>query len=510
MARQIILSKSDNKDEKDNLDILFVTCPLFTVVNPPIGMAYICEYLKKEGFNVGVYDLSIKIFNSLSTEFKKKWIDMKIDYSDKKEIFKLLNFSRKIINEFLVYLNKKNVRIIAFPILRSNRIFSYSVALEIKKRFSNKIIIFGGLGIFLPQERIDFFEECPNIHKVVDIFVKREGEIIIKKIIENTKNEYLFWDSLRNIKGIIYLNRRNNSNLIKKIREIIFNEKYYFDTGYPGRISDLDILPYPKYEEFNLNEYFHKSLPVTFGRGCVNQCSFCEDWGYWNGYICRSARNVFEEILYHVKKNKLIGFEFNDLAININLKELKEFCELVIKSKINILWNCNCVVRKDMPFGLFKKMKEAGCKIVRVGIESGSDRILRLMDKPFNSKQASQMLRYAHKAGLETHVNIIVGFPGEVEKDFKKTIDFIKKNKDYINKILNVSTCFIQPGTILKKYPHNYGIVTDAFGHIVPKEKTYCQWKDKFGNDPKERERKLLIIKDLLNSLKIPVLFLNK
>jgi len=508
MARQIILL-NNNKDKKNNLDILFVTCPLFTVVNPPLGIAYMCEYLKKEGFKVGVYDLSIKIFNSLGSEFKKKWIDMRIDYSDKKEIFKLIKFSRKIINEFLVYLNKNNVRVIAFSVLRSNRIFSYYVASKIKKRFKDKIIIFGGLGIFLPQERIDFFEECPNINKVVDIFVKREGEIVIKKIIENIKNEYLFWDSLKNIKGIIYSNRKHN-NIIKKIRKIIFNEKYYFDTGNPERISDLDILPYPKYEEFNLNEYFHRSLPVTFGRGCVNQCSFCEDWGYWKGYRCRSARNVFEEILYHFEKNKITGFEFNDLSININLKELRKFCELVIKSKINISWNCNCVVRKNMSFELFKKMKEAGCKIVRIGVESGSDRILKLMNKPFNSKQASQMLRYAYKAGLETHINIIVGFPEEIKKDFKKTIDFIKKNKGYINKVLNVSTCFIQPSTLLEKYPHKYGIVTDAFGHIVYKEKIYCQWKDKFGNNPKERERKLLIIKDLLDSLKIPVLFLNK
>ena len=86
----------------------------------------------------------------------------------------------------------------------------------------------------------------------------------------------------------------------------------------------------------------------------------------------------------------------------------------------------------------------------------------------------------------------------------------IKKNMDYIDKVINVSTCFIQANTLLEKNPHKYGIVTDAFGHTIHNGKIYCQWKDKFGNNSKERERKLLIIKDLLNSLKIPVHSLNK
>ena len=504
IAKQIILSNGVIKMKKNKLDILFVTCPFFGASNPSVGIAYICEYLKKGGFKVEVYDLSIKIFNSSSDEFKKKWINMDIDYSNKKEIFKLISFSREIISEFLVYLSKKNVRIIAFSILRSNRIFSYYVASEIKKRFKDKIIIFGGQDLFLPQEGRDFFKECPNIKEVVDIIVKGEGEIVTKEIIENLKNKKLVWRSLRKIKGMIYVNNKNMIKISSK------KNNNYIDTGKPEKILDLDNLPYPRYKEFNLDEYVQKVIPIIFGRGCINRCSFCVDWIYWNGYAERSAHKVFEEILYHIKENKINVFEFNDLSFNINLEKIRKFCDLVIKYRIKILWNCNCFVREDMSFELFKKMKEAGCKIIRIGIESGSDRILKLMNKNYKSKQASEMLKKAHNGGLETHINIIVGFPGEVEKDLKKTLYFIKNNKNYIDKVLNVTCCAITPNSDLEKNPHKYGIITNSKGLIMPEGKHACLWKDKFGNNRKERERRLLIVKDLLNSLKIPVLFLNK
>jgi radical SAM superfamily enzyme YgiQ (UPF0313 family) len=495
--------------KKEKLDILFVTCPIFGVEYPPIGIAYICEYLKKEGYKPAVYDLSMRIFKSCDDEFKKNWATFKLEYLNKKIVHNLIDSSKTKINEFFDYLNNKDVKIIGFSIYRSNRIFSYYIASEIKKRFKDKIIIFGGPGVKLEDEKDGLFKDCPNLKNVVDVLVKGEGEIATKKIVEGIKNKKFY---PQKIKGIIYSNKLDKS-FLGIIKRIIRGTKLIENKG-QRRIENLDKFPFPKYKEFKISDYIgYPAFPIIFNRGCVNKCAFCEDWQYWDAcYKSRSAENVFQEIRYHMNEYNSRFFEFNDLTFNTDLKKIEEFCDVVIKSKVKFLWSCNCIVREDMPYELFKKIKKSGCRIVRFGIESGSDRILKLMNKPFNSEQASKVLKRAHNAGLETHINILVGFPRETEEDFKKTFDFIKHNKKYISTVLNLSICFIHPGIFISTMPEKYGILTDDMGKPIfegEEAKRYLLWKDDYGNDYQERKRRLYSLKDLLKSLNIPLVSAN-
>jgi hypothetical protein len=91
-------------------------------------------------------------------------------------------------------------------------------------------------------------------------------------------------------------------------------------------------------------------------------------------------------------------------------------------------------------------------------MESGSDRTLKRMNKFYTSEDAEKVIKATHEAGIQAAINIIVGFPGETQEDFRQTLSFIKRNKDYISEITNVSSFVIMPASKIGKHPQDYGI----------------------------------------------------
>lgn len=100
-----------------------------------------------------------------------------------------------------------------------------------------------------------------------------------------------------------------------------------------------------------------------------------------------------------------------------------------------------------MPRTLMVKMKESGCYNLFIGLESGCDRTLQRMNKGFNGKTALDFFNKLLNAGLCFGISVIIGYPGETENDFKKSLDFIIKNKEYIPKIEQVNPFTYYDGT---------------------------------------------------------------
>jgi len=162
------------------------------------------------------------------------------------------------------------------------------------------------------------------------------------------------------------------------------------------------------------------------GRGCPYRCSFCLYPQVMHGhkYRLRSAKNVVDEMEFDRNKYpyiKEIFFEDDTFLTNVN--RAKEICDEIIKRDLDIKWSINCrcdVIDKE----LFQKMKKAGCRMVLVGPESGSQKILNNVNKNLKLNTVKKFVNVAKKTKLQIHSCFVLGLPGETKKTIQDTIQF--------------------------------------------------------------------------------------
>lgn len=225
------------------------------------------------------------------------------------------------------------------------------------------------------------------------------------------------------------------------------------NTGPSEKIENLDQLPflsavYKKYLKVNNYFFAAASFPMVMimtGRGCPYHCFFCLYPQVFNGrnYRVRSPENVVEEFSYiqaHLPEVREIGIE--DDCFTANKPRVKKICDLLIEKKNRMQWYAN--VRADLDYDLLLLMKQAGCRLVTVGFESGSQEILDNIKKGIQVETYLNFIKNAKKAGVLIHGCIVLGNPGETEKTLKESYDFaLKANCDS----MQFYPLFLYPGT---------------------------------------------------------------
>jgi hypothetical protein len=153
-------------------------------------------------------------------------------------------------------------------------------------------------------------------------------------------------------------------------------------------------------------------------------------------------------------------FEFNDSLFNGHIRVLETLCDLIIADGMRISWGGQGVIRAEMSPRLLAKLRRAGCGFVTYGFESASQRVLDLMKKNVDMSVAARVVRDTHAAGIGQKLNLMFGFPGETEADFRSTLDFLTENARYIDEV-NPSDAFtaIIPGTELHARAGDFGVL---------------------------------------------------
>jgi radical SAM superfamily enzyme YgiQ (UPF0313 family) len=424
----------------NKIKIALILCPCWSNFCPSIGIAYLASMLKSEGYGIKCYDLNIELYNLLKKSSIDYW-DFK-NYSCwsnpaifSKVLLPLLKKYLKVkIKEILTY----NPEIIGLSVFDTNALTSLYVAEEIKKENSRKKIIFGGPECFKEKNSFKFLKSG-----FVDTVVIGEGEETLLKLLK----KYVEKKTFENVKG-----------------SIAMVDKKIIDAGFREEIKNLDDLPYPDYSVFDIAQYKKNALPILTSRGCTARCSFCGEVIYWKKYRFRRAENIFEELKQSVIHYKIKEFFFNDSLINGNLTELSKLVDLIKENKMDIIWGGYARVDPKMDIDFLKKMKKAGCYFLSYGIESGSQKVLNNMNKHFLLKDAERNLKDTQKAGIETHVNWIVGFPTESWLDFLKSLIFIYKNRRKIFRFNPGQTpCVILPYSALEQDMDKFKIAKKSF-----------------------------------------------
>jgi radical SAM superfamily enzyme YgiQ (UPF0313 family) len=363
---------------------------------PPIGLATLGGYLQSKGHNVTLLDM---------VYFDGGLGGLKKTLKEKKPDFVGLSSTTPQMNSV------------------------FSIAGHAKRHSPKSRVIVGGPHVSAsPKETL---MECPDI----DYVVFGEGE--------EATDEILSGINPNDIKGLAF--RKKNTIRI---------------TGRREPIRDLDSLPYPLYDQMPLQYYGHpllgKSIGLMSGRGCPFQCTFCaSNVVHGRGYRTRSVEKIVEEIEMLIDKYGFRTFSFWDDTFTCNTKRVFEFCNLLMKKRLDIKWSCGVRVN-TFSEKMLKSMKKSGCVMLFVGYESGNDRILELCQKRATVKQAIEFSKVARKVGIPVCGYFIIGLPFETEETIMQTINFARNlGIDYAQ----FAVLMPLPGTaVWRMAEHNEGI----------------------------------------------------
>lgn len=275
------------------------------------------------------------------------------------------------------------------------------------KEVSSSPLIMGGIHMTsMPEQSMG--------KKEIDIGVIGEGERTIVELAETIRDK----KPLENVKEICF---RDKSKIIS--------------TGHRELIDDLDSIPFPARYKLPQERYVgNPGLPKVGNiastmttRGCPFQCTYCSSRAIWKGRIRkRSAKNVLDEIEHLVKDYDVKAVMFKDDTFTIDTERAVSICRGMKERGLSIIWSCSArvdTVSKD----LLCEMAKSGCKLIEFGLETGSERMLKVMKKGSTLEQARNAVKWCREVGIRVNGFFMIGNPGETEEEIKETVNLAKQ-----------------------------------------------------------------------------------
>ena len=248
--------------------------------------------------------------------------------------------------------------------------------------------------------------------------------------------------------------------------------------AFPAR----ELLPNEAYINYGKKKYGYAITTVMSTRGCPYHCEFCSNVVFGGSYRERSPKNVVDEIELALG----LGYDrisFADDVFTMKPSRVIEICKEIQSRGLHFQWEClGRVDALDYPTAV--AMKDAGCVRIFFGIESGDDRILKLMRKQITSDQARQAVEAAQLAGLQVGAFFILFYPGDTDETVLNTLRFATSLPlDY----LGLSMPYPLPGTALyervrKQINRSWRPEESLFGsHVLIYQSDFSEAKMWFG-----------------------------
>lgn len=346
------------------------------------------------------------------------------------------------LTSFRKYLEKFNPDVVGMTFNVENRFGAFRTAAAIKEVLPNTVLIAGG--VFSTYCHREILEDV----KAFDIVVRGEGDFAIKEILDHLPK-----GDLSNIRGITY----------REGEKIKVNEPRPF-------IKDLDELPMPAFDLLNINKYpnyfkqyskylydadrienVKHTIPMMFGRGCPFNCVFCSSKEMWHRtYRIVKPEKAVEQVKFFYDKG-VRSFAFWDDHLILFKEWFYDFADLLKKEKIDIYFKC--LARADaVDQKIAKRLGEMGCMMTTVGIENGSPRVLKLMNKHITPEQSEKAVKLLYENRVATIAGCIINTPGETLADITASLKFFKMLEEKYKKISDPPIPMkIYPGSDLER-----------------------------------------------------------
>ena len=366
----------------------------------PLGLAYIAAAALQDGHEVEIIDAPVQNFTSEMIQ-------------------------KKIINE--------KIELVGFTMLTPMYNNVKRIVGDIKQNCPETIIVIGGAhASALPEETISDIKN--------DIVCIGEGENTFREIAKAIEEK----KDLTQIKGICF--RQNN--------QIIRTAPRPFE-------KSLDVFPPPARHLLPMDKYFLTATrvkksgycgTVIVARGCPFGCSYCSH-PFGRTFRAHSPERIVNEINELIEKYGAVQINLEADTLTINKDFIMSLCDKMIENNIHkkIKWTCESRI-DTLSEEMLVKMKEAGCWQISIGVESGVDRLLKIINKGETKKEIEEKVKIIHKVGISIRAFFMLGLPSETREDSFETIKFAQKlNPDWAQFTITIP----YPGTplfdILKK-----------------------------------------------------------
>lgn len=318
------------------------------------------------------------------------------------------------------YILDLKVNIVGFSCTCENYHIWIQTAEFIKAKNEEICIFFGG-----PQATLTAHETLSKF-EFIDFIMLGESETNIVEAIETILNQ----EEISKVPGIAY----REMNQIKISTEL-------------NLILNLDNLPFPDY---TLLENFKKIdvISIEAGRGCPFGCTYCSSKSFWKQkFRLKSVDRLIEELKIVVNNYNKRKFDFVHDLFTLNKKYILEFCKKIIDMDLDIEWTCSSrvdVIDKEMLY----YMKKAGCNNIFFGIETGSERMQKNINKNLKLETIDQLLLDLQEVNFENaRFAFMCGFPEETLDDLRQTGKLIDKIMKYKFSKGQLCKCTILPKT---------------------------------------------------------------
>jgi anaerobic magnesium-protoporphyrin IX monomethyl ester cyclase len=334
--------------------------------NPPLGLLYVASTIEQTGrHQLKVLDLNIPDFDL--TFFKN-------------------------------YVQQEKFDILGITLTTFTLLDALEVIAVFREFNPGGLVIAGGphVAIF-PKETMAL--------GVVDVAVKREGEPVINDILERLGDPA----ALAGVPGICY---RMNGDI--------------YDSGEAPYIDALDALPPPNRALLPYRSYFSLlggdaySTTIFTSRGCPFHCAFCDRPALGKKFRCHGPDYVINEIRQCLNLG-IREFLFYDDTFTVNRARVLDICRQIVKLGLDIRWDIRARV-DTVDEEILKALKKAGCVAVHYGVESGSERILKRLNKGISLARVREVFELTRKVGLETLAYFMLGNPGETRVDIDRSL----------------------------------------------------------------------------------------
>jgi radical SAM superfamily enzyme YgiQ (UPF0313 family) len=345
--------------------------------DPPLGILYLAAYLEKySDYQIDIIDAQVE----------------KLSYD-------LLEKRIRAISPDVV-----GITAMTFTLIDVLKV------IEIVKKINplTKIILGGPHPHIYPKETLDL--------SGVDFVVMGEGEKVLLKLLQNINHP----QELIKINNLAF--KQNQETIIT---EVLDYNRELDQLPFPAR----QLTPYKKYWSILSGNNIITTMFTS--RGCPYQCTFCDRPNMGKIFRARSAKNVVDEMEQCLKMGIQEIFIYDD-TFTVDQQRVIDICNEIIKRRLDFIWDIRARVDTINEL-MLKKLKQAGCARIHYGVESGTEKILKVLNKGIHLDQVVKVFNLTKKIGISTFAYFMIGCPNETKEDILETIKFAKKlNTDFV------------------------------------------------------------------------------
>jgi hypothetical protein len=342
---------------------------------PQLGVLSLAAVLESRGECVRVLDLNRSYLHFCESGAR----DRKADFAE--------TAAHSLVAE--------RAEIYGFSSICSSYPLTLRIAKAVKALCPGSTILMGG-----PQASVvDLQTLCA--FPFVDLILRGEAEHTVQILLDEMRGE----GKLEQVPGLSYrVNRQARRNPSASV------------------INDLDSLPLPAY---HLGEYLQGAsrASLELGRGCPFSCTFCSTNDFFRRkFRLRSPERVLRDMRIIAATYSIRNFELIHDMFTVDRRRVQVFCEAMLASGEGFTWSCSartdCIDKE-----LLRLMARAGCNGIFYGVEVGSEKMQRVIDKHLNTKEACEIINITERLGIASTVSLISGFPEETWDDVRRSMD---------------------------------------------------------------------------------------